>query len=45
LEENSNGAIVKAALELRQHFCLFLAVDRNWAEGNHSLPLTNYLMS
>lgn len=34
LEQDGYAAIVKAAPELRQYFCLFLRVDRNRAEGN-----------
>jgi len=38
-EEDGNAAIVKAAPILRQHFCLFLRVDRNRAKGNLSPSL------
>jgi hypothetical protein len=34
---NGNAAIVKAAPKLRQHFCLFLRVDRDRADGNRGL--------
>jgi hypothetical protein len=36
-EQDGNAAIVKAAPKLRQHFCLFLGVDRDRAEGNLGL--------
>ncbi|HPE08035.1 MAG TPA: hypothetical protein PLW50_09985, partial [Smithellaceae bacterium] len=38
LEDYGNAVIVKAAPKLRQHFCLFLRVDRDRAEEYHDLP-------